>query len=168
MRRHTPDTFDTAVQKGNIWLRDIEKAGSLRSRFQAYAALRSVLHALRDCLPPGEAVKFSAQMPLMIKGIFFDGWKLTPKPLRLSRAGFNAYLRRGLKDESGVDPAVALRAVVSTLYRHISPSVIETIELVLPREVRAAVNAALLEIYAEEAAGGRRPAPAFAEGPAGE
>lgn len=153
MRRHTPDAFDTAVQKGNIWLKDIEQAGKLRSRFQAYAALRSVLHALRDCLPPAEAVKFSAQMPLLVKGVFFDGWKVTPKPLRLDRVEFHAYIGRSLKDESGVDPATALRAVLSALSRHISPSVLDTLEPVLPREVHAAVHAALLEVRAKQVVG---------------
>ena len=153
MRRHTPDAFDIAVQKGNIWLKDIEKAGGLRSRFQAYAALRSVLHALRDCLPAAEAVKFSAQMPLLVKGVFFDGWKVALKPARMSRAEFNAQIRRGLKEESGVEPATALKAVLSAVFRHMSPSVFGAIEPVLPREVHAAVHSALAEIYAEEALG---------------
>ena len=56
-----------------------------RTYEKAYAVLRSVLHALRDCLPPAEVVKFSAQMPMMVKGVFFDGWKITPKPLGLTR-----------------------------------------------------------------------------------
>lgn len=150
MRRHTPDAFDTAVQKGNIWLKDIEEAGQLRSRFQAYAALRSVLHALRDCAPTAEVVKFSAQLPLMIKGVFFDGWKVSPKPLRLTRDEFDAYIRRSLKEQGGVDPAVALKAVLAALERHISPSVLRTFQLVLPREVREAVRVALLEISAKE------------------
>ncbi|MDD5302363.1 MAG: DUF2267 domain-containing protein [Elusimicrobia bacterium] len=152
MRRHTPDAFDTAVQKGNMWLKDIEQAGKLRSRFQAYAVLRSVLHALRDCLPPAEAVKFSAQMPLLVKGVFFDGWKVSPKPERLSLEEFHAYVRRGLKEQAGVDPATALKAVLATLSRHISPSVLDTLQLVLPREVHAAVRASLLEVFAEERA----------------
>ncbi len=153
MRRHTPDAFDTAVQKGNIWLKDIEKAGKLRSRFQAYAVLRSVLHALRDCLPPAEAVKFSAQLPLLIKGVFFDGWKIPPKPARMTRAEFDACIGRGLKEESGVEPARALKAVLSALYAHVSPSVLTAIEPILPREVHAAVHSALAEIYSEEAVG---------------
>jgi uncharacterized protein (DUF2267 family) len=151
MRRHTPDTFDTAVQKGNIWLKDIESAGKLRSRFQAYAALRSVLHALRDCLPPAEAVKFSAQMPLLVKGVFFDGWKVAPKPARMTRAEFHAHIRRGLKEETGVEPATALKAVLDALCRHISPTVLDTIEPVLPREIHAAVHGALAEIHSEQA-----------------
>ncbi len=149
MRRHTPDAFDTAVQKGNLWLKDIEKAGKLRSRFQAYAVLRCVLHALRDCLPPAEAVKFSAQMPLLVKGVFFDGWKVTPKPLRLSREQFHAYVRHSLHDQAGVEPFRALKAVLTALYLHMGPAVLATLQLVLPREVHAEVRAALAEIYAE-------------------
>lgn len=152
MRRHTPDAFDTAVQKGNIWLKDIEQAGKLRSRFQAYTALRSVLHALRDCAPAAEAVKFSAQMPLMIKGVFFDGWKISPKPLRLTREEFEEHLRRGLKEQTGVEPATALRAVLAAIQNHISPSVLRTFQLVLPRDVHEAVRMALLEIAAKETA----------------
>lgn len=152
MRRHTPDAFDTAVQKANIWLKDIEAAGKLRSRFQAYAALRSVLHALRDCAPAAEAVKLSAQMPLMIKGVFFDGWKLSPKPLRLSRKEFEDVLRGGLKEQNGVEPTVALKAVLSAVSLHLSPSVLETFQLVLPSEVHEAVRLALLEISAKATA----------------
>ncbi len=153
MRRHTPDAFDTAVQKANIWLKDIEQAGKLRSRFQAYAALRSVLHALRDCLPPAEAVKFSAQMPLLVKGVFFDGWKVTPKPLRMTHAEFNIYIRHGLKEEGGVEPELALKAVLAAVCRHISPSVLDTLEPVLPREVHAVVHATLAGIRAEALVG---------------
>lgn len=152
MRRHTPDAFDTAVQKANIWLKDIEAAGNMRSRFQAYAALRSVLHALRDCAPTAEAIKFSAQMPLMIKGVFFDGWKVSPKPHRLSLKEFDDVLRGGLKEHNGVEPAVALKAVLSAVNRHISPSVLKTFQLVLPSEVHEAVRVALLEIAAKETA----------------
>lgn len=163
MRRHTPHAFDRAVQSGNLWLKDIEKAGRLRSRFQAYAVLRSVLHALRDCLPPAEAVKFSAQMPMLIKGVFYDGWKFAPKPLRLSRDEFRSYVHRGLNDEGGVVPAIALKAVLFALRRHISPTVLETLQLVLPREVRSEVHAALAELYAEEAVGGTQASKAWIE-----
>jgi uncharacterized protein (DUF2267 family) len=172
MRRHTPDAFDIAVQKSNVWLKDIELAGRLRSRFQAYTALRTVMHALRDCLPAPEVVKFSAQMPLLMKGVFFDGWKMSPKPLRLTEQGFYAHIRRGLGEQPGLEPKAALKAVLSGLYSHIDPPVVDALQLVLPREVRAAVQGALLELADEESeqmsggGGGRRRVEE--EGPAGE
>lgn len=173
MRRHTPDAFDIAVQKSNIWLKDIESEGHLRSRFQAYAAVRTVLHALRDCLPAAEAVKLSAQMPLLMKGVFFDGWKLSPKPLRLTREGFYAHIRRGLKEQAGLEPQAALKAVLAGLYRHIDPPMLDALQLVLPRDVRAVVQAALAELREEPVpsaagAGRSRPEAKLDEGPAGE
>jgi len=140
MRRRTPDVFDTAVQKSNIWLRDIQEAGHLRSRFQAYAALRSVLHALRDCLPAGEVAKLAAQMPLLVKGVFYDGWKFTPKPLRLSREGFQALVRRTLRDQAGLDPTLAVRSVLTAMYQHVTPPMVDAMQYVLPREVRAYIR----------------------------
>ena len=137
MRRHTPDAFDTAVQKSNIWLRDIEAAGPLRDRFQAYAALRAVLHALRDCLPPNESAKLSAQLPLLLKGVFYDGWKYSAKPMRLTREGFQAHMRRSLRDQEGLDPSIASRAVLAALYEHVSPQLVDAVRAVLPRDVRA-------------------------------
>ena len=59
--------FASSEQKANLWLKDVQKAAHLRTRFQAYATLRSVLHVMRDCLPAGEAAKLSAQLPLLIK-----------------------------------------------------------------------------------------------------
>jgi uncharacterized protein (DUF2267 family) len=171
MRRHTPDAFDIAVQKSNVWLKDIELAGRLRSRFQAYTALRTVLHALRDCLPAPEAVKFSAQMPLLMKGVFFDGWKMSPKPLRLTQEGFYAYIRKGLREQPGLEPQSALKAVLAGLYAHIDPPVVDALQLVLPREVRASVQTALMELADEESdqlSGAIADPRSREEGPAGE
>jgi len=72
-----------------------------------------------------------------------------PKPLRLSLEEFHAHVRRSLKDQNGVDPSMALKAVLSALHRHVSPSVLETMQLVLPREVHAAVRAAHMGLLAE-------------------
>jgi uncharacterized protein (DUF2267 family) len=92
-------------------------------------------------------------MPLLVKGVFFDGWKVSPKPIRMTHAEFNIYIRHGLKEEGGVEPEIALKAVLSALCRHISPSVLDTLEPVLPREVHAVVHASLAGIRAEELVG---------------
>jgi uncharacterized protein (DUF2267 family) len=149
MRRHVPDAFDIAVQKSNVWLRDVQEAGRLKDRFEAYGALRAVLHALRDCLPAHEAVKLAAQMPMLLKGVYFDGWKMH-KPLRLSEEGFHALIRRELKGQPGVDPAAALKAVLAAMEEHVSPTAVEALQLVLPRAVRCAMQNALSELLDEQ------------------
>jgi uncharacterized protein (DUF2267 family) len=34
-----------------------------------------MLHALRDRLPPEIAVHLSAQLPMLVRGIYYEGWK---------------------------------------------------------------------------------------------
>ena len=50
--------FDTSLQDTNLWLKEIEERLGHRSRQEAYAAARAVLHALRDRLPAQAAVRF--------------------------------------------------------------------------------------------------------------
>lgn len=135
--RDRVDIIESSAQKTQLWLKDVQEELHGANRVQAYSALRAVLHALRDCLPMGEAIKFSAQMPLMIRGIYFDGYKPRTKPSRMTKTEFFAYLRDCLRNQTDIDPALATSAVLRTLYGHLSLGELKGIQLVLPREVRA-------------------------------
>lgn len=66
--------FESTLQKSNLWLKDLStKMGSASSQ-EAYQALRTVLHALRDRLTVDESAEFAAQMPMLIRGMYFEGW----------------------------------------------------------------------------------------------
>src|SRR5271157_1792341 len=52
----------------------------IEDRHDAYRALRSVLHVLRNRLTPEQAVHLGAQLPLLVRGIFYDGWRIAGKP----------------------------------------------------------------------------------------
>lgn len=130
------DVFDSSLQKTNLWLKDVEVELHAAGRPRAYCALRAVLHCLRDCMPVDGAAKFSSQMPLLVRGVFFDGWRPRRKHLRYTKARFLARLGEELRNEGGLDAALAARAVFHVLERHLSPGEIRAIRLVLPREVR--------------------------------
>jgi len=72
--------FDQATQEANLWLRKIDERLGLVGTGQSYAALRATLHALRDRLRPVDAVHLSAQLPVAIRGLFFEGWKMSRTP----------------------------------------------------------------------------------------
>lgn len=130
------DVFESTLQKTNVWLKDLERRLRTDDRPRAYAALRSVLHALRDCLPVDETAKLSSQMPLLMRGIYFDGWKPRRKPLRHTRTSFLAAIRECLRSQSGLDPALAARAVLAMLESHLSEGEVAHVRRVLPAELR--------------------------------
>src|ERR1041385_6771438 len=65
--------FDRSSQKTNVWLRDALIQLDWTDRQRGYAALRGVLHALRDRLPLAEIAQLGAQLPTFIRGIYYRG-----------------------------------------------------------------------------------------------
>ncbi|MGZ5279268.1 MAG: DUF2267 domain-containing protein [Pseudobdellovibrionaceae bacterium] len=73
--------IDEAVHKLNGWLLELMKAMNWDSRERALSAYRATLHTVRDLLPDNNVVHFGAQLPLILKGIFYDGWTLKTRPI---------------------------------------------------------------------------------------
>lgn len=85
------DTFDTSLQKTNQYFKNIElRLNWDGRRDQTYLAVRACIHQLRNHLPLHEAIAFSAQMPLFLKGIYFDSWNSKRNPLKENREEFIA------------------------------------------------------------------------------
>jgi len=75
------EAFDRAAQRANEWLNDLAtELGKDEDRAYAYRVLRSYLHVLRDRVTPDEAVHFASQLPLLLKGVFYDGWHPSTTP----------------------------------------------------------------------------------------
>lgn len=73
-------TFDHTVQEANIWLKAVAEQLHFEERRHAYSALRATLHALRDRLTPESAVHFGAQLPMVVRGLYYEGWRIAGKP----------------------------------------------------------------------------------------
>src|SRR3954454_8877452 len=110
--------FDTTVQKTNLWLKDLmEVLGWEQTQKQkAYDALRAVLHALRDRLTVDEVAQLGAQLPMLVRGIYYEGWDPTCKPERVRHKDqFLARIRQQFKADDLVDPEQIARAVFMVL-----------------------------------------------------
>src|SRR5689334_5586621 len=69
-------SLDSSVHLTNAWLKALcEELGCAQDRGRAYHALRAVLHALRDRLPVGEVADLAAQLPLIVRGVYYEGWR---------------------------------------------------------------------------------------------
>ncbi len=76
------DTFDKTVQESNLWLKDVMERLNTNDRHHAYSTLRAVLHALRDRIGPESAAHLGAQLPMLLRGLFYEGWDPTGKPTK--------------------------------------------------------------------------------------
>jgi uncharacterized protein (DUF2267 family) len=130
------EVFDKTVQTTNIWLDEImDQMGP--DRHLAWHILGAVLHALRDRLPTDEAAHLAAQLPLLVRGLFYEQWH--PAGIRKDRTQqeFLKHVGEGLKGGRPVSRADATRAVFSVLERHITGGEIQKVASSLPRDVRA-------------------------------
>ncbi len=133
------EAFDTTLQKTHVWLNELmQEMGWEGERHKAYLGLRCVLHALRDRLTIEEAVQLGAQLPMLIRGFYYEGWRLTGKPVReRHEEEFLSHIKAAFRDDVTVDPKRLARAVLKLLAKRITAGEIEDIQRLLPRELRA-------------------------------
>jgi uncharacterized protein (DUF2267 family) len=131
------DVFDTTLHKTNIWLNDLMQVLGWSDRHKAYLALRTTLHALRDRLTLEEVAQLSAQLPMLIRGFYYEGWDPTDKPLRVRhKEQFLARIEQPFRGDDSVDPERVTRAVFTVLAKRVTEGEIEDVKHVLPAEIR--------------------------------
>lgn len=111
--------FTHAAQQAQHWVRELAKDLGW-SEPSACRLLRSVLHTVRDWLSPAEMADLSAQLPVLVRGIYFEGWNPSaPAPERTKR-DFIVSVRNSFGYDEEIDFDVAISAVFKLLDRHIS------------------------------------------------
>ncbi len=132
------DPFEKAVHKAHVWLNEIARhMGDDATRQQAYAAMRAVLHALRDRLDVNEAAQLAAQLPLLVRGIYYEGWDPAKTPLKIRhRDEFLDLVRDHLGKTDNVEPEPAVKAVFAVLREHVSEGEIADVMAEMPAEIR--------------------------------
>ena len=129
--------LDHTVQETNVWLKAVDEQLVLENRHHAYNALRAVLHALRDRLQPEAAVKLGAQLPIMVRGIYYEGWHMAATPTKERHLEeFAAHILRELPPQFPIDPLRAARGVYEVLWERLSSGEFEKLMAHLPASLR--------------------------------
>ena len=138
MKSVVSEIFDTSLQKTQVWLNEVMSELDWNDQPQkAYLALRTVLHALRDRLTVEEAVQLGAQFPMLIRGLYYEGWTLTGKPHKeRHEEDFWDHVKKAFKNDAAVNPGEVVRAVFRVLVRHTSPGEIEDVKHILPKALQ--------------------------------
>lgn len=128
--------FDTTLNETNRWLEALEDQLGC-DRHQAYAAMRAVMHVLRDRLEPASAMRLAAQLPILLKGVYVEGWRPDETPVRFRTAGaFVEAVRAALPDNFPFETELATRAALAVLWSQMDGGAMEKVRREIPDDLR--------------------------------
>jgi uncharacterized protein (DUF2267 family) len=131
------ESLDRSLQLTHEWINDLDDSLGWSNRHRSYRLLQAVLQVLRDCLPTVEAAHLAAQLPLLLRGVFYEHWRPGVEHPRhwdadLFFGKINAFFPNDPIDEA--DAAVG--EVFRLLMRRIGKGEIDHVVGCLPRELR--------------------------------
>jgi uncharacterized protein (DUF2267 family) len=113
--------IETTVNKTHTWLKELAELGSFEDESQAYTALRAALHSIRDRLTVDEATHLGAQLPMLLRGVYYGQYKPANMPIKFDSEQMIQEIQERVDQPS--DPARATKAfyaVVGVLKKRIS------------------------------------------------
>ncbi|MGD9885136.1 DUF2267 domain-containing protein [Reyranella sp.] len=131
-------TFEHTIQETNVWLKELVELLHLENRHDAYSALRAVLHALRDRMTPAMAVHLGAQLPMLVRGLYYEGWHMAGKPTKdRTVQEFADHVAQQLPPRYPMDPLTVTKGVFRLLWQRLDPGESAKIIDHLPLPLRA-------------------------------
>jgi uncharacterized protein (DUF2267 family) len=129
--------IDESVQTANTWINEVDYRTGWDNKQRAYRLLRTVLHALRDHLNPDEAAQLSAQLPILIRGIYYEGYDPSRTPVKeRSREGFVERVQEDFRTDPMGDAEEAIGAVFDVLDAHVSEGEMEDVRQSFTKDIR--------------------------------
>jgi uncharacterized protein (DUF2267 family) len=130
------EVFDKSLQTTNTWLSEIMQQLGVE-RHVAWHVLGTVLRVVRDRVPIGLTAHLGAQLPLIVRGTYYDQWQPGQEPKKWRTVEeFLELVMLGLRDTEPVGPAEAAEAVFQVLNHYVDPNQVAKVKESLPSEVR--------------------------------
>ncbi|HEX9870658.1 MAG TPA: DUF2267 domain-containing protein [Candidatus Tectomicrobia bacterium] len=102
---------------------------------KASSALKATLHALRDRLMVDEVAHLGAQLPLLIRGMYYEGWNPAGKPVKERRkAAFLTEVQASFR-AGKLDTEPIVRGVFTVLAKHVTAGEIAAVTQMLAPEL---------------------------------
>jgi uncharacterized protein (DUF2267 family) len=136
--------FEKYAMKGNEFLNKLAvRLGDENNRDRAGRILRSFFRTIRDHITPEESMDLLAQLPMALKGVYVDGWKLNKSHTRIrtleefASEMIRAEGNSAWRDFGSLEEVIqSVRAVIETLAQYISPGEMEEVANTLPGDLR--------------------------------
>lgn len=130
--------FDTTVQVTHVWLDDLMRELGWDDKQKAYHALRAVLHALRDRLSVDCSAHLAAQLPMLIRGFYYEGWHPAKTPNEEhTQDQFLTHVTEAFLFDVDAHSKTIAQAVFKVLANHVSEGEIDKVKQALPAGIRS-------------------------------
>lgn len=130
--------FERTTHEAHEWINDLTGRLGWSSERDVLRLLRVVLRKLRDHLQVNEMAQMSAQLPIMLRGMFFEEWQPKLTPVRERHVDdFIAAVADQVGDVQDYRGIADVTAVFELLNARISRGEIEDVRANLPGELRA-------------------------------
>jgi len=137
MTTHDPTIVARSAEAAHHWYQDLAEELGSEDLHYAARALRAVLHALRDRLTVEEGAQLAAQLPTLIRGIYYEQWKPgAVKHLTHDIDAFLAHVAREGRMAGETEASHAVAAVARVLRRRISEGELDDVLAILPAKIR--------------------------------
>ncbi len=149
--------FEKYVATGNSFIKEVaqELTGKPKEEIteadkeRALRITRAVLHGLRNRLTPEEFVDLISQLPMCIKAVAVDGWKIDKTPEKIKHV--DEFVEEVWNEDGRVAPRdfgsreeakEAIKAVLRVIKRHVSDGEIKDVEAEMPKELKQFIEEA--------------------------
>ncbi len=149
-------SFDQHAQRGNEFLHLLAfELGDKSNKEAAERITRAVFRSLRNLLTLEENFQLIAQLPLILKGLYVEGWAPQKKRKKLSKILDDFYTEvikeegaKAWKDFSTEEEIKkGVNAVFTVLRMYISEGQMEDVKAVVPNELKILFSANSIEIH---------------------
>lgn len=133
----TIHVFERTTHEAHEWVNELAGRTGWTNEREVLRLLRTVLAKIRDHLPVNEMAQFSAQLPILLRGMFFEGWqaKLTPIHER-HVADFVADVEDAIGNVIDYQGVTDIKAVFNVVNARISRGEVNDVRSCLPQELR--------------------------------
>ena len=129
--------LDAAIQATDNWISALMRRLGWQDREKVYLALVVTLHALRDSLPRDEAAYIGAQLPVLLRGLYFEGWHPASHiPRAKTRSAFLERIQEGVHRDPGIDAEQVAHAVFLLLVERLPAGELEDAKAATPQALR--------------------------------
>jgi uncharacterized protein (DUF2267 family) len=132
------ESIEHTVHVTHTWINELDQLLGWSNKSRSYRLLRSVLQALRDWLPVNEAADFAAQLPNLLRGVYYEQWRPATTPVKpRAKSDFLGRIDHAFVGDPILHTEDAVRITFRFLSTKIAAGEIADIKHALPADLRA-------------------------------